>query len=334
MAESTVPAAKKAKRSAPLSEKCPAIREVPRYQRSVPLSENCSTIREVLHYQRSAPLSEKCPTIREMPRYQRCAPLSEKCPAIREVPHYQRSAPLSEKCYAIREVLRYQRSAPLSEKCPAIREVCPAIREVLRYQRSAPISEKCSAIREMLRYQRSAPLSSVTAEEREKQFKTDFYADGGVLFCPFCEHSVNFTCVDTVKDHLKINKHAAKKESRKAKSSSSEALSTSRLMTLGTVVKSRELRAEFVLDYVKMCTVTDIPLKKTDKIHPFLKKHCKQAGASPKVSIYNSTVETLRDISEVYLLMCLSTSIFMYKSPVPAQVALINACIYIYIVRD
>ena len=105
---------------------------------------------------------------------------------------------------------------------------------------------------------RSAPLSLVTAEERAEQFKTDFYADGGMLFCRF--YSVDFTRVDTVKDHLMSKKQAAKKESRKVKSSSSEAPSTSRQMTLGTVVKSRELRAEFVLDYVKMCTVADIPL--------------------------------------------------------------------------
>ena len=44
---------------------------------------------------------------------------------------------------------------------------------------------------------RSAPLSRVTAKEREKQFNTKFNADGGVLFCSFCEHSVNFTPVDT-----------------------------------------------------------------------------------------------------------------------------------------
>ena len=44
---------------------------------------------------------------------------------------------------------------------------------------------------------RSAPLSRVTAKEREKLFKTEFNADGGVLFCRFCEHSVDFTHVDT-----------------------------------------------------------------------------------------------------------------------------------------
>ena len=88
-----------------------------------------------------------------------------------------------------------------------------------------------------------------------------------------------FTCIDTVKDHLKSKKHVAKKE---AKTRSSDVPSTSRQITLGTpgmVVKSREFREEFVLHYVRMCTVADIPLEKIDKIHPFLEKHCKQALA-------------------------------------------------------
>ena len=40
---------------------------------------------------------------------------------------------------------------------------------------------------------RSAPLSRITAKEREKQFKTEFNADGEVFVCRFCEHSVGFT---------------------------------------------------------------------------------------------------------------------------------------------
>ena len=36
---------------------------------------------------------------------------------------------------------------------------------------------------------RCTPLARVTAEDRAKQFKTELYADGGVLFCRFCDHS-------------------------------------------------------------------------------------------------------------------------------------------------
>ena len=73
-----------------------------------------------------------------------------------------------------------------------------------------------------------------------------------------------------MKDHVKSKKHAARKEAKKARSSTSVGPSTSRQMRLGTVVKSRDLREKFVLDYVKMCTLADIPLEKTEKIRPLL----------------------------------------------------------------
>ena len=38
---------------------------------------------------------------------------------------------------------------------------------------------------------RMAPLPKVNAEERAKQFKEDLYANEGMLFCKFCEHSVD-----------------------------------------------------------------------------------------------------------------------------------------------
>ena len=50
---------------------------------------------------------------------------------------------------------------------------------------------------------RCTPLARVTAEDRARQFKTELYADDGVLFCHYCDHSLDFTRVDMVKDHLK-----------------------------------------------------------------------------------------------------------------------------------
>ena len=129
---------------------------------------------------------------------------------------------------------------------------------------------------------RSAPLTHVTAEERAKQFKDHLYADGGVLFCRFCEHSVDFKRVDTVKDHIKSKKHAAKKLAKEARSSTSGGPSTGRQMMLGTVVKSRDLREEFILDYVKMCTLADIPLKKTERSVCFWRSIASKEERYPK----------------------------------------------------
>ena len=103
---------------------------------------------------------------------------------------------------------------------------------------------------------RDAPVVRVTAQECAKQFKDDLYFDGGVVFCRFCEHSIDYVRVDTIKDHCKSKKHLARKEAR---SSEAREVSTSRQVTLGTVVRSKELREDFILDYVKLCTLADIP---------------------------------------------------------------------------
>ena len=134
---------------------------------------------------------------------------------------------------------------------------------------------------------RSAPISRVSAEERAKQFKDDLYTDGGVLFCKYCVHSVDYMGVDTIKEHLKSKMHCAKKCSKQSKETVSGAVAgpfTSRQVTLSSIVKSKDLREEFVLDYIKLCTLADIPLYKTDAMRPFLQKYCKQAGTLPQVS--------------------------------------------------
>ena len=63
----------------------------------------------------------------------------------------------------------------------------------------------------------------MTAQERARQFQEDLYVSDGVLFCKFCEHSVDFVRVDTIKDHLKskntVQGKLAKLKHRKAAAS-------------------------------------------------------------------------------------------------------------------
>ena len=57
------------------------------------------------------------------------------------------------------------------------------------------------------RVKRSSPALSVTAKERVRQFPDDLYEDGGILFCKFCNHSIDIVRVDKIKDHIKSQKH-------------------------------------------------------------------------------------------------------------------------------
>ena len=51
-------------------------------------------------------------------------------------------------------------------------------------------------------------------------------------------------------------------------------------------VKIQGARQDFVLDYVKLCTIADIP---TERMRPFLRKYCAQAGALPQIDKLHST---------------------------------------------
>ena len=64
------------------------------------------------------------------------------------------------------------------------------------------------------RAKRSTPISCISGEERAKQFKDDLYAGGGVLFCKYCVHSVDYMRVDTIKDRLQRNVPTSRKKQR------------------------------------------------------------------------------------------------------------------------
>ena len=114
-----------------------------------------------------------------------------------------------------------------------------------------------------------------------KQFPAELHEDGGVLFCHFCNHSLDFVRLDTIKDHFNSKKHRMRKE-RKEAESYSEVGPGQVKRTLTTISKSKNSREDFIHDFLKKCTIADIPLEKTEKMMPFFRKHCKQGGALPQ----------------------------------------------------
>ena len=114
----------------------------------------------------------------------------------------------------------------------------------------------------------STPVCRISAEERAKQFKEDLFVDSGV-FCRLCEHSIDSSRVDSVEDHLKSKKHSTRKYSKqklRETTGSSSLPSTSRQVTPSSIVVSKDLREEFVLTYIKLCTLADIPLHEMRRV--------------------------------------------------------------------
>ena len=138
----------------------------------------------------------------------------------------------------------------------------------------------------------SAPMAKVSPEAHTQQFKNNLYVSSGVLFCRHCNHSIDIVRVDTIKDHIKSKKQMLRKNAKEA--SLSVKGPEKQQTTLTSMVKSQDLREEFVLDFVKVYTMADIPLEKVDKRRPFLQKYSKQSGALPQIS-------ALRRIYVLYL---------------------------------
>ena len=99
-----------------------------------------------------------------------------------------------------------------------------------------------------------------------------------------------FLWIHTLKDHLKSKKHCSRKKTKVGKGwrcMSGSATGSSRKITLSTLVKSKDVHQDFILDYVKLYTLVDIPLEKTEKIRPFLRKD--SAQALPQIDQLHST---------------------------------------------
>ena len=58
----------------------------------------------------------------------------------------------------------------------------------------------------------------------------DLYADSGVLFCMYYEHSVDHLCVDTMKDHLKSKKHCQRKVFKLAEADASRPSTSNKVL--------------------------------------------------------------------------------------------------------
>ena len=113
--------------------------------------------------------------------------------------------------------------------------------------------------------------------QRKKEYKTisrRLLRGWRGSFLQICDHSVDYVRVDTIKDHLKSKKHRQRKDLKEADTSSSGR----KQVTLTTLVKSKDLREEFLLHFIKMSTMVDIPLEKVERMRPFLLKYCKQAN--------------------------------------------------------
>jgi hypothetical protein len=114
----------------------------------------------------------------------------------------------------------------------------------------------------------------VTATERVNStplYKNNYYVSGTIMFCKFCNITIDHKNKSKIDQHLNTNKHKNNKVAIERRNIHRPQQQT----TLETFEDTISERDELNLELVKVFTAADIPLEKVDKLRPFFRKYCK-----------------------------------------------------------
>lgn len=108
-----------------------------------------------------------------------------------------------------------------------------------------------------------------------------FRVDNGILFCNFCDHSIEWSRKSTVDNHCKSEAH---KKNQRVHESNNNQHNNYQQQTLLSAISSNESRKVVIEDLIEAFASADIPLEKVNKLLPFFKKYLHEGGSIPQVS--------------------------------------------------
>src|SRR5436305_2684779 len=117
---------------------------------------------------------------------------------------------------------------------------------------------------------------NVTVYTRCNEYNGVFRVDDKVLFCNYCNVSVEWRQKTTVDNHCNSQKHITSMKSYKDKEQNKTQL------TLATTQEAAESKKRVIEDLIEAFATADIPLEKVNSLLPFFKKHVKNGGSIPK----------------------------------------------------
>lgn len=116
----------------------------------------------------------------------------------------------------------------------------------------------------------------VSIATRLKEHPGVFREDEGVMFCNYCDHSVEWKMKSTVDGHCHSKAHIKNKQAYESKEKSKKQV------TLATTQIASESKREVIEDLIKAFSSANIPLEKVNSLLPFFKKYLKEGGAIPQ----------------------------------------------------
>jgi hypothetical protein len=118
--------------------------------------------------------------------------------------------------------------------------------------------------------------SVISIHSRMREYPEVFRDDSGIMFCIYCDKSVDWKHKSTIDSHVNGIKHETNKKKYEAKQRASHQ------QTLQTTLRAADSKKIVIEDLINAFVGADIPLQKVDKLLPFFKKHLKEGGSIPQ----------------------------------------------------
>ena len=141
--------------------------------------------------------------------------------------------------------------------------------------------------------------NAVTIYTRVKEHPDVFCVKSGLLFCNYCDLSVEWRHKSTVDSHCLGKKHLAQKKIYEDNQSKKNQ------QTLETTLLAADSKREIIEELIKAFASANIPIEKINYLLPFFKKYLKEGGAIPQAptlrqlylpSVFKNHVEILLSI--------------------------------------
>src|SRR5438046_9323065 len=111
---------------------------------------------------------------------------------------------------------------------------------------------------------------------RCNEYKDIFRVDDNILFCNYCNISVDWKRKSTVDNHCKSQKHISNVKSQETSQNKTQQL------TLSSAQMVAESKNRLIEDLIEAFATADIHLEKVNLLLPFFKKHVKNGGSIPQ----------------------------------------------------
>ena len=104
------------------------------------------------------------------------------------------------------------------------------------------------------------------------QYLGIFREDNGIMFCNFCNLSIEWRSKSTVDGHCLSKSHIKKKQIHENNARRKDQVT----------ISAFESKKEVIEDLIEAFSLANIPLEKINNLLPFFKKYLKEGGAIPK----------------------------------------------------